>query len=76
MKVSELEQKLNELGVSNKLYSLMTGGLPNEQLCIAKEENWQVYYSERGHKSGLKEFSTESEACDYFLSKMKRYAQM
>ena len=40
----------------------MTGGLPNEKLCIVKEDKWQVYYSERGNKSGLKIFETETEA--------------
>ena len=43
--------------------------------CIAKEDKWQVYYSERGSKSGLKLFETESEACEFFLRKMKRYAR-
>ena len=52
----------------------MVGGLPNETLCIVKEDTWQVYYSERGSKSGLKLFKTESEACEFFLCKMKRYA--
>ena len=53
----------------------MVGGLPNEKLCIAKEDKWQVYYSEHGSKSGLKLFETESEACEFFLRKMKRYAR-
>lgn len=34
MNVSELKMKLNERGVSDDLYSIMTGGLPNEKLCI------------------------------------------
>ena len=53
---------------------IMTGGLPNEKLCIVKEDKWQVYYSERGNKSGLKIFETETEACEYFLGEIKRYA--
>ncbi|MBE6033498.1 hypothetical protein [Aminipila sp.] len=76
MTILELEENLNELDISGDLYSLMSGGLPNEKLCIVKEDVWQVYYSERGNKSGLKEFQTESEACEYFLKKMKRYARM
>ena len=43
-------------------------------LCIVKEDKWQVYYSERGNKSGLKIFETETEACEYFLGEIKRYA--
>ena len=76
MTVVELERKLNEMGIRSDLYSIMAGGLPNEQLCIAKDEFWQVYYSERGHRSGLREFETETEACEYFLKKIKRYAQV
>ena len=74
MTIVELEKELNKIGVPNELYSLMIGGFPNEKLCIVKEETWQVYYSERGHKSGLKVFDTETEACEFFLRKMKRYS--
>jgi len=72
MTILDLTESLNKLGISKDLYSIMRGGLPNEQLCIAKEELWLVYYSERGRKSGLKEFQTESEACEYFLKKLNR----
>ena len=75
MTVAALEHKLNEMGIPNNLYSILRGDLPNEKLCLAKEDTWQVYYSERGRKSGLKEFATEAEACEYFLGKMERYAQ-
>ena len=74
MTIVELEKELNKIGVPKELYSLMVGGFPNEKLCIVKEETWQVYYSERGHKYGLKVFDTETEACEFFLRKMKRYS--
>lgn len=74
MTVNELKNKLDEIGVSQDLYSIMIGGLPNERLCIVKEEMWQVYYSERGQKVGRKIFQTEEEACKYFYGKMKRYS--
>lgn len=49
-------------------YSL-NGGLPNEALCIAKRgERWEVYYSERGNKSSLRSFQTETDACEYFYN--------
>lgn len=67
---------MNELGIPEDLYSIMKGGLPNEKLCIVEEKGWKVYYSERGRKSALKEFRTESEACIYFLDKIKRYARI
>lgn len=73
MTVMELHDVLEQMGVSSNLYSIMTGGLPNEKLCIVKESKWQVYYSERGKKSGLKTFETETEACEFFIDRLKRY---
>lgn len=40
MLVNELKDKLDEIGVPQGLYSIMIGGLPNERLCIVKEEMW------------------------------------
>ena len=74
MNVHELKEKLNELKISNELYSLQ-GGLPNEKLCLVKEDNWKIYYSERGNRTGEKEYETEEEACEVFLRKVKRYAE-
>ena len=74
MTVAQLEKELKMMGIPKELYSIMVGGLPNEKLCIVKEDTWQVYYSERGNKSGLKIFETESDACEFFLRKTKRYA--
>lgn len=76
MNVSELKMKLNERGVSDDLYSIMTGGLPNEKLCIIKDNNWQVYYSERGNKIVLKEFESEHEACEYFYKRLCHNKQL
>ena len=74
MLVNELKSKLDAIGVPQDLYSIMLGGLPNERLCIVKEDMWQVYYSERKKKVGQKFFETEEEACEYFYEKMKRYS--
>lgn len=74
MTIIELESELEKLGVPSDLYSIMIGGLPNEKLCIVREDKWKVYYSERGSKNGLKIFETETEACEYLFRKMKRYA--
>lgn len=74
MTINELKNKLLEIGVPEDLYAINIGGLPNERLCIVKDEMWQVYYSERGKKTGKKSFETETEACEYFLNKMKRYS--
>lgn len=67
MTINELNNKLIEIGVPQDSYSIMIGGLPNERLCIVKEEMWEVYYSERGKKR----FEKEEEACEYFYEKMR-----
>ena len=57
------------------LYSL-NGGFPNEAYCIDNlGDAWEVYYSERGSKMGLKKFNDESDACEYLyklLIRLKR----
>jgi len=62
----ELQRKLDSEGIRSDAYSL-NGGFPNEAFCLAKENGkWEIYYSERGNKSGLKIFDKEEEACQYF----------
>lgn len=75
MNIAKLEKKLKEKGIPKELYSILEGGLPNEQYCIVKEELWYVYYSERGRRSGLKEFELESDACEYFYDILKQYSR-
>jgi hypothetical protein len=67
MNRAELEKKLDALSIRKDAYAW--SGLPNEQYVLAQENNkWEVYYSERGSKTGLKEFTDESSACNYMLS--------
>jgi DNA-directed RNA polymerase subunit N (RpoN/RPB10) len=66
MNVAELEKKLSDLGVKKHCYSL-NGGLPSETFCLNNVgKKWEVYYSEKGNKSCLKLFHSESDACVYF----------
>ena len=61
---------LQQNNVPDDLYSL-DGGFPSESYCINKtSEAWEVYYSERGIKSGLVNFKSESEACEYLLEEI------
>lgn len=64
------DELLNELaarGVPSEKYSL-SGGLPNEKYVLGfGSGKWQVYYSERGLKSGFREFTSESDACHLLL---------
>ena len=57
----------------SRLFSV--GGLAQtEQYVLAQEPNkkWGVYYSERGQKTGLRLFDSESSACFFFLDKIIR----
>ena len=50
-------------GIRDESFSL-DGGLPPEQYVLAVSAGgWDVYYSERGERTGLKTFETEDEAC-------------
>ena len=72
MKISDLKIKLKELNVPSVLYSLH-GGFPSEKYCIEERNGrWYTYYSERGLRSGEREFSNESDACESFLEDLKR----
>lgn len=65
MKKNELKNILEKEKISKSIYSL-NGGLPNEKLCLAFEnDKWIVYYSERGIRTGVVEFTMEADACDY-----------
>ncbi|MET4562725.1 hypothetical protein ABIA69_003916 [Lysinibacillus parviboronicapiens] len=77
MKINELEKKIIEINVPKDMYSILKGGLPNEQYCITKAgDKWEVYYSERGNKGDFKIFDDEDTACEYFYEKVKKYAKI
>lgn len=43
--------------------------LPGESYCLEEKNNkWEVFYTERGSKFDIKEFSSETEACEYFYN--------
>ncbi len=66
MTKNDFRKELVKKNIPADFYSL-DGGLPNEAHCLNQIVNgWEVYYSERGQKTGLKIFKTEVEACDYF----------
>jgi hypothetical protein len=68
---TELKSKLEQECVCPEAYSL-DGGLPNERYVLSQETNgrWDVYYSERGQKTSLRSFDSESAACQFFLDKV------
>ena len=67
MNKQELKTELQSLGINDYAYSL--DGTRDEAYCLDHSRaGWSVYYSERGLESGRKEFSSESEACEYLKS--------
>jgi len=67
---TELEERLIKEGIPKDSYCL-NGGYPNDSYCLFKNNGkWEVYYSERGKKSGLKLFMSEEEACEYFYNEL------
>lgn len=76
MSISDLREFLLVNRVPEDAYSL-NGGLPSEAYCINKEgHQWEVYYSERGRKSDLVKFDTESSASIYFQSLIMKALQL
>lgn len=68
MTKQELSKLLGEKNIRPDAYEL-EGGLPNEAYTLNYTGSiWEVYYSERGLKSGLKVFQNEHEACEYFYA--------
>jgi hypothetical protein len=68
MNREQLKKQLETLRIDPTAYCL-SGGLPNERLVLNQEQDgaWEVYYSERGRKSGLRVFNSEENAIQYFL---------
>jgi hypothetical protein len=68
MNREQLNVQLATLRIDPSAYCL-SGGLPNECLVLNQTQNgkWEVYYSERGEKSGLRVFDSEENAVQHFL---------
>lgn len=67
--ISSSFEELKNINVPSEYYSL---GYAEEAICIEKDnEEWIVYTGERGSKLRIKRFYSESEACDYFVDKVK-----
>ncbi len=67
MNKNELKTILLKNNVPIDCYCLK-GGFPNETLVLKKKLfTWEVYYSERGKKTGLTRFKKEEDACLYFF---------
>ena len=71
MDINKLQLLLKESGVPDEMYNLHEVGRDDERFCLRKNENqWQVYFSERGVKTIDEMFETESEACQYIYEQL------
>ena len=77
MTITELEKQLKEHGIPEDYYAINLHQLPNEMMCLNQigEQEWEVFYSERGQKTGLVTFGSEDEACAYMLQELVAYAE-
>jgi sarcosine oxidase delta subunit len=72
MKIPELRRALAELHVLRRAVSI--GGIDarEEQYRLEKDGKcWVTYDYERGNKNGIREFSSEDDACDHFLEMLR-----
>ncbi|POZ17253.1 hypothetical protein C3Z09_09420 [Lelliottia aquatilis] len=71
MAKNELINLLISMNLPKGSYSI--GSDKNESLCFIHDGFlWVVFYSERGQKTEPEYFSNEEEACDVFLSRLKK----
>lgn len=72
MNSSDLLNELHELGIPSSWFLIGDKGITEYKTCLRFIDNqWAVYYSERGGKYKLKTFITEDAACNELLLRMK-----
>lgn len=73
MNISDIAHEMAILSIPSNAFSI---GDPtqDESLCIReKNGRWEVFYYERGIKTGLRVFKEEHEACENFLFIIKSW---
>lgn len=69
---TELLNILIQKNFDHDCYSI--GEERNESLCLIEDfSGWCVFYSERGHRTEPKYYSTENDACKAFLSRIEKW---
>lgn len=74
MSPQEIVDRLKRHGVDpNDVFNANGDLLENDKYHLVSSGSvWQVYYSERGHKWDYREFSSESDACEYLWSLLEK----
>jgi hypothetical protein len=71
LRLADLEQIIREMGAKPSWYSI--GTEKDNALCIVREgQDWKVFFSERGDRYDTVIFSSEEEACSYFLKELMK----
>lgn len=69
-KLIQLELELKSIGVPRDYYSI--GKSKNECTCILREsEKWLVFYSERGRREDLHNFTNFEDARSFMVNQLK-----
>ena len=73
MTKAELVHELDQLNVDPRSYSFDELFVSEQYVLVPSQGGiWHVYYAQRGERSGLREFASESEAYSYFLGLLTR----
>lgn len=68
----ELKNTLNKLHIPKDSYSI--DNIKDESLCLIFDGFvWCVFYSERGHRTETEYFTNEHDACEAFLTRIKKW---
>lgn len=71
MNKNELRDALMNIGVSSFLYNLDGNGRTDERFCLEfVNDEWGVYFSERGIKTMNNKFLSEEEACQFIYEQL------
>ena len=76
MNTQEMIDELNRIGVPQKDYRI-NGHLTSDTYFFNQIYHyWEVFYfDEKGNQNDYRQFLKEEEACEYFLSMLRKYAQ-
>lgn len=73
MTIPEMLKNIKNSNIPDDAYSI-GGKFQNESLCMQeKVEGWEIFYYERGLKTGIVIFRNEDKACEYFLEKLTHW---
>jgi len=72
MNSSDLLNELQKLSIPSSWFLIGDKGITDNKTCLRFIDNqWAVFYSERGGKYKLKTFESEDAACKELLLRMK-----